>query len=60
MVQLRSSVAYFSIWIWILVSSAASRYGGIVPKKKPLISKDGKRAFFDSADWALDKYLMSC
>ncbi|XP_031485049.1 uncharacterized protein LOC116254099 isoform X2 [Nymphaea colorata] len=37
------------------VSSTASRYGGIAPKKKPLISKDGKRAFFDSADWALDK-----
>ncbi|XP_010524570.1 PREDICTED: uncharacterized protein LOC104802598 [Tarenaya hassleriana] len=35
--------------------AAANKYGGIVPKKKPLISKDHKRAFFDSADWALYK-----
>ncbi|CAI0402184.1 unnamed protein product [Linum tenue] len=32
-----------------------SKYGGILPKKKPLISKDHERAFFDSADWALGK-----
>ncbi|XP_065861363.1 uncharacterized protein [Euphorbia lathyris] len=31
------------------------RYGGILPKKKPLISKDHEHAFFDSADWALGK-----
>ncbi|CAA6654383.1 unnamed protein product [Spirodela intermedia] len=31
------------------------KYGGIAPKKKPLISKDTRRAFFDSADWALCK-----
>ncbi|KAL1832585.1 hypothetical protein ACET3Z_002236 [Daucus carota] len=36
-------------------SSSANRYGGIVPKRKPLISKDHERAFFDSADWALCK-----
>ncbi|PKA56674.1 hypothetical protein AXF42_Ash012804 [Apostasia shenzhenica] len=32
-----------------------SKYGGIMPKKKPLISKDNQRAYFDSADWALGK-----
>ncbi|XP_023000054.1 uncharacterized protein LOC111778598 isoform X2 [Cucurbita pepo subsp. pepo] len=32
-----------------------NRYGGLAPKKKPLISKDHERAFFDSADWALCK-----
>ncbi|KAJ8774543.1 hypothetical protein K2173_016989 [Erythroxylum novogranatense] len=31
------------------------RYGELLPKKKPLISKDHERAFFDSADWALGK-----
>ncbi|KAL3536774.1 hypothetical protein ACH5RR_000140 [Cinchona calisaya] len=31
------------------------KYGGIVPKKLPLISKDHERAYFDSADWALGK-----
>ncbi|KAI3459234.1 hypothetical protein Pfo_015897 [Paulownia fortunei] len=36
------------------------KYGGLVPKKKPLISKavkmqDHERSFFDSADWALSK-----
>ncbi|KAI3991250.1 hypothetical protein MKX01_022471 [Papaver californicum] len=31
------------------------KYGALVPKKKPLISKDNERAFFDSADWALEK-----
>ncbi|KAF6152992.1 hypothetical protein GIB67_021597 [Kingdonia uniflora] len=31
------------------------KYGGMVPKKPPLISKDHERAFFDSADWALGK-----
>lgn len=30
------------------------KYGGIVPKR-PLISKDNERAYFDSADWALEK-----
>ncbi|XP_022748812.1 uncharacterized protein LOC111298303 [Durio zibethinus] len=33
----------------------AKKYGGLVPKKKPLISKDHERAFFDSADWELCK-----
>ncbi|XP_038995652.1 uncharacterized protein LOC120119931 [Hibiscus syriacus] len=33
----------------------SAKYGGLVPKKKPLISKDHERAFFDSADWALCK-----
>ncbi|XVF66150.1 hypothetical protein PTKIN_Ptkin10aG0012000 [Pterospermum kingtungense] len=36
-------------------TAAAKKYGGLVPKKKPLISKDHERAFFDSADWALCK-----
>ncbi|KAF9619283.1 hypothetical protein IFM89_006470 [Coptis chinensis] len=31
------------------------KYGGTLPKKPPLISKDHERAFFDSADWALGK-----
>ncbi|KAL5722874.1 hypothetical protein ACHQM5_006335 [Ranunculus cassubicifolius] len=31
------------------------KYGGLLPKKQPLISKDHERAFFDSADWALGK-----
>ncbi|XP_019710373.2 uncharacterized protein [Elaeis guineensis] len=35
--------------------SLEKKYGGIVPKKKPLISKDHERAYFDSADWALGK-----
>ncbi|KAI3892913.1 hypothetical protein MKW92_026856 [Papaver armeniacum] len=29
------------------------KYGGILPKKTHLISKDHERAFFDSADWDL-------
>ncbi|KAI4311096.1 hypothetical protein MLD38_036023 [Melastoma candidum] len=32
-----------------------NKYGGLVPRKKPLITKDHARAFFDSADWALCK-----
>ncbi|KAK7329523.1 hypothetical protein VNO77_23693 [Canavalia gladiata] len=36
-------------------TSVGNKYGGLVPKKKPLISKDNERAFFDSADWALCK-----
>ncbi|XP_020704912.1 uncharacterized protein LOC110115860 [Dendrobium catenatum] len=35
--------------------SLEKKYGGIMPKKKPLISKDNERAYFDSADWALGK-----
>ncbi|KAB1213874.1 hypothetical protein CJ030_MR5G017137 [Morella rubra] len=31
------------------------KYGGLMPKKKPLISNGHERAFFDSADWALCK-----
>lgn len=31
------------------------KYGGLLSKKPPLISKDNERAFFDSADWALGK-----
>ncbi|KAK7324403.1 hypothetical protein VNO77_27939 [Canavalia gladiata] len=31
------------------------KYGGMMPKKPPLISKDHERAYFDSADWALGK-----
>ncbi|KAK3027335.1 hypothetical protein RJ639_040427 [Escallonia herrerae] len=31
------------------------KYGGLLPRKTPLISKDHERAFFDSADWALGK-----
>ncbi|KGN47394.1 uncharacterized protein LOC101208744 [Cucumis sativus] len=34
---------------------SGNRYGGLTPRKKPLISKDHERAFFDSADWALCK-----
>ncbi|GAB4832347.1 hypothetical protein Ancab_006363 [Ancistrocladus abbreviatus] len=36
-------------------ASIKKKYGGIMPKKPPLISKDHERAFFDSADWALGK-----
>ncbi|KAG5237072.1 CAMP-regulated phosphoprotein related protein [Salix suchowensis] len=36
-------------------SMSKKKYGGLAPKKKPLISKDHERAFFDSADWALCK-----
>ncbi|XP_068327519.1 uncharacterized protein [Pyrus communis] len=36
-------------------ATSANKYGGLAPKKKPLISKDHERAFFDSADWALCK-----
>ncbi|XP_021837233.1 uncharacterized protein [Spinacia oleracea] len=36
-------------------SSNRKKYGGLMPKKKPLITKDHERAFFDSADWALGK-----
>ncbi|WOH13050.1 hypothetical protein DCAR_0832559 [Daucus carota subsp. sativus] len=36
-------------------NSAQKKYGEIMPKKKPLISKNHERAFFDSADWALCK-----
>ncbi|XP_062150346.1 uncharacterized protein LOC133858913 [Alnus glutinosa] len=36
-------------------TSTGKKYGGLVPKKKPLISNDHERAFFDSADWALCK-----
>ncbi|KAK4763718.1 hypothetical protein SAY87_013156 [Trapa incisa] len=31
------------------------KYGGLLRKKPPLISKDHEHAFFDSADWALGK-----
>ncbi|TVU02189.1 hypothetical protein EJB05_23249 [Eragrostis curvula] len=31
------------------------KYGGVLPRKTPLISKDHERAYFDSADWALGK-----
>ncbi|KAB2036404.1 hypothetical protein ERO13_D04G191300v2 [Gossypium hirsutum] len=31
------------------------KYGGLLPKKPTLISKNHDRAFFDSADWALGK-----
>ncbi|GLT32584.1 hypothetical protein SLA2020_072410 [Shorea laevis] len=36
-------------------TSPGNKYGGLMPKKKPLISKDPERSFFDSADWALCK-----
>ncbi|MCE2056075.1 hypothetical protein HAX54_044014 [Datura stramonium] len=36
-------------------TTTGNKYGGLTPKKKPLISKDHERAFFDSADWALCK-----
>ncbi|KAG2726951.1 hypothetical protein I3843_01G133000 [Carya illinoinensis] len=36
-------------------TTTGNKYGGLVPKKKPLISNDHERAFFDSADWALCK-----
>ncbi|XP_031097573.1 uncharacterized protein LOC116001776 [Ipomoea triloba] len=36
-------------------TSLGNKYGDLMPKKKPLISKDNGRAFFDSADWALCK-----
>ncbi|XP_073061843.1 uncharacterized protein [Primulina eburnea] len=37
------------------VEAVKKKYGGIIPKKPPLISKDHERAYFDSADWALGK-----
>ncbi|GAB4840035.1 hypothetical protein Ancab_020744 [Ancistrocladus abbreviatus] len=37
------------------VESIKKKYGGLQPKKPPLISKDHEHAFFDSADWALGK-----
>ncbi|KAG4381424.1 hypothetical protein AAZX31_15G137100 [Glycine max] len=36
-------------------TTSEGKYGRLAPKKKPLISKDNERAFFDSADWALCK-----
>ncbi|XP_059434600.1 uncharacterized protein LOC132167607 [Corylus avellana] len=36
-------------------ASTGKKYGELMPKKKPLISNDHERAFFDSADWALCK-----
>ncbi|XP_044509648.1 uncharacterized protein LOC123228350 isoform X3 [Mangifera indica] len=36
-------------------AAVKKKYGGIMPKKPPLISKDHERAYFDSADWALGK-----
>uniref|UniRef100_A0A2N9IK02 Reverse transcriptase domain-containing protein n=1 Tax=Fagus sylvatica TaxID=28930 RepID=A0A2N9IK02_FAGSY len=36
-------------------AAVKKKYGGILPKKPPLISKDHERAYFDSADWALGK-----
>ncbi|CAN6915906.1 unnamed protein product [Brassica oleracea] len=36
-------------------ASGANKYRGLVLKKKPLISQDPKRTWFDSADWALHK-----
>ncbi|KAK5803181.1 hypothetical protein PVK06_030822 [Gossypium arboreum] len=39
--------------------AAAKKYGGLVPKKPPLISKDHERAFFDSADWAICKVFLT-
>ncbi|XP_042476834.1 uncharacterized protein LOC122058285 isoform X1 [Macadamia integrifolia] len=38
-------------------ATLGKKYGGLMPKKKPLISKDHERAFFDSADWALGKVM---
>ncbi|XP_062188513.1 uncharacterized protein LOC133891781 [Phragmites australis] len=35
-------------------ASIEKKYGGIAPKK-PLISKDHERSYFDSADWVLGK-----
>ncbi|XP_074559772.1 uncharacterized protein LOC141815787 [Curcuma longa] len=37
---------------------SGKNYGGIAPKK-PLISKDHERAYFDSADWVLGKQATS-
>ncbi|GJP40208.1 hypothetical protein CLOM_g24485 [Closterium sp. NIES-68] len=31
------------------------KYGGALPKKKGLLSKGHERAFFDSAEWAIQK-----
>lgn len=36
-------------------AAVKKKYGGVIPKKPPLISKDHERAYFDSADWALGK-----
>ncbi|KAJ0236449.1 hypothetical protein HA466_0257520 [Hirschfeldia incana] len=36
-------------------AAVKKKYGGLMPKKPPLISKDHERAYFDSADWALGK-----
>ncbi|GFY86747.1 cAMP-regulated phosphoprotein 19-related protein [Actinidia rufa] len=40
----------------VLEKAIEKKYGRIVPKKPPLISKDLERAFFGSADWALKKH----
>ncbi|WVZ72470.1 hypothetical protein U9M48_020925 [Paspalum notatum var. saurae] len=36
-------------------AAVKKKFGGLMPKKPPLISKDHERAYFDSADWALGK-----
>ncbi|KAJ7955191.1 cAMP-regulated phosphoprotein-like protein [Quillaja saponaria] len=46
---------YFASLNDLEATSGGKKYGGLMPKKKPLISKDHERAFFDSADWALCK-----
>ncbi|KAK4796557.1 hypothetical protein SAY86_028883 [Trapa natans] len=42
--------------VWQETSGGVDRkYGGLQPKKRPLIKKGHARAFFDSADWELHK-----
>ncbi|KAM0830876.1 hypothetical protein ACQ4PT_065928 [Festuca glaucescens] len=43
---------------WQLETVTEKKFGGIAPKK-PLISKDHERAYFDSADWVLGKQAAS-
>ncbi|KAL5231847.1 hypothetical protein ABZP36_030623 [Zizania latifolia] len=54
--------AYYSGTYLSILQQAAMRkkYGGIMPRKQPLISKDHERAYFDSADWALGKDHLKC
>uniref|UniRef100_I1R621 Negatively light-regulated protein n=1 Tax=Oryza glaberrima TaxID=4538 RepID=I1R621_ORYGL len=50
----KSSASSMEKQLFGLQTYAQNKYGGITPKK-PLISKDPERAYFDSADWVLGK-----
>ncbi|XP_031116413.1 uncharacterized protein LOC116020076 isoform X2 [Ipomoea triloba] len=54
MAEYKDSKEYSASSQYHQATSEGSKYGVLMPKK-PLISKDNERAFFDSADWALYK-----